>query len=40
MINLSDLGQAYIVCGKTDLHKGIDRHDFIFTSISLSHTID
>lgn len=24
MINLSDLGQVYIVCGKTDLRKGID----------------
>ena len=24
MIKLSDLGQVYIVCGKTDLHKGID----------------
>lgn len=24
MIKLSDLGQVYIVCGKTDLRKGID----------------
>lgn len=24
MIRLSDLGQVYIVCGKTDLRKGID----------------
>lgn len=24
MINLCDLGQVYLVCGKTDLHKGID----------------
>ncbi|EEJ71596.1 IS66 family insertion sequence element accessory protein TnpB [Lactobacillus ultunensis] len=24
MINLSDLGRVYIVCGKTDLRKGID----------------
>ena len=24
MINLCDLGQVYIVCGKTDLRKGID----------------
>lgn len=24
MINLYDLGQAYIVCGKTDMRKGID----------------
>ena len=24
MIKLSDLGQVYIVCGKTDLHKDID----------------
>lgn len=24
MINLSDLGQVYIVCGKTNLRKGID----------------
>lgn len=23
MINLSDLGQVYIVCGKTDMRKGI-----------------
>ena len=24
MIRLSDLGQVYIVCGKTDLRRGID----------------
>lgn len=24
MINLCDLGQVYLVCGKTDLRKGID----------------
>lgn len=24
MINLYDLGQVYIVCGKTDMRKGID----------------
>ena len=24
MIRLSDLGQVYIVCGKTDLRKGMD----------------
>ncbi|NRO87545.1 IS66 family insertion sequence element accessory protein TnpB [Lactobacillus helveticus] len=24
MINLCDLGRVYIVCGKTDLRKGID----------------
>ena len=24
MINLSDLGQVYIVCGKTDMRRGID----------------
>ena len=24
MISLNDLGQVYIVCGKTDLRKGID----------------
>ena len=24
MIKLSDLGQVYIVCGKTDLRKGIN----------------
>ena len=24
MINLCDLGQVYIVCGKTDLRKGFD----------------
>lgn len=24
MIKLSDVGQVYIVCGKTDLRKGID----------------
>lgn len=24
MIKLSDLGQVYIICGKTDLRKGID----------------
>lgn len=24
MIKLSDLSQVYIVCGKTDLRKGID----------------
>jgi len=24
MINLDELGQVYLVCGKTDLRKGID----------------
>ena len=24
MIKLSDLGQVYIVCGKTDMRRGID----------------
>ena len=24
MINLCDLGQVYLICGKTDLRKGID----------------
>lgn len=25
MINLSNLGQVYIACGKTDMRRGIDR---------------
>lgn len=29
MIKLSDLGQVYIVCGKTDMRKGIDTLAFI-----------
>lgn len=29
MIKLSDLGQVYIVCGKTDMRKGIDTLAYI-----------
>lgn len=29
MINLCDLGQVYIVCGKTDMRKGIDTLAFL-----------
>lgn len=29
MINLSELGQVYIVCGKTDMRRGIDSLAFI-----------
>ena len=29
MINLYDLGQVYIVCGKTDMRKGIDTLAFL-----------
>ena len=29
MINLCNLGQVYIVCGKTDMRKGIDTLAFL-----------
>lgn len=29
MINLCDLGQVYIVCGKIDMRKGIDTLAFL-----------
>lgn len=32
MINLSDLGQVYIVCGKTDMRRGIDSLGYIIKS--------
>lgn len=32
MINLSDLGQFYIVCGKTDMRRGIDSLGYIIKS--------
>ena len=29
MINLAELGRVFIVCGKTDMHRGIDSLDYI-----------
>lgn len=31
-INLSDLGQVYLVCGKTDIRQGIDSLAYLVTS--------
>ncbi|CAI3259658.1 hypothetical protein CIRMBP1298_00933 [Enterococcus cecorum] len=31
-LNLSDLGSVYIVCGKTDLRKGIDSLAYLIQS--------
>ena len=31
-LNLSDLGPVYIVCGKTDLRKGIDSLAYLIHS--------
>ena len=31
-LNLSDLGPVYIVCGKTDLRKGIDSLAYLIQS--------
>ena len=37
MINLCDLGQVYLVCGKTDLRKGIDG---LATVVAENHDLD
>ncbi|WP_331282769.1 IS66 family insertion sequence element accessory protein TnpB, partial [Lactobacillus delbrueckii] len=29
MINLAELGRVFIVCGKTDMHRGIDSLAYI-----------
>lgn len=36
-INLSDLGQVYLVCGKTDMRQGIDSLAYLVTS---QHKLD